>query len=302
MGYQQQLSPQAMARQLHPSTQAFLQMSCLQGQAIPTSGAQRPVLNVPLSPGRSFVDPATGIPVQQVNISASSSVQQQQTSNNPFVFQDVHKTFPTDSVGKEPPISQESLIVQNLLMPSHQPMGTIHHHGQGSPGRSSMPPLSSPASGSPRRSSSHSPTRGTPGHKSPTGGGYRRPHSPARTSPLPSSPSLVMRKTMMPQTEERPPANAEVAELRRQVLQERLTDLKKLKDTYNDKLTELFFLQNGGNMMDFLAWKKRPNQQLFVYLSSQRMDDEEEKTINDEVRIILYFPTTLFYQHTRSYL
>ena len=275
-----------MARQLHPSTQAFLQMSCL-GQAIATSGAnplQRPVLNVPLSPGRSYVDPATGMPIQQVNINPSSSVQQQQqqTSNNPFVFQDVHKTFP-DS--RESTISQESLLVQNLLMPSQQPMGTIHHLGQGSPGRSSMPPLSCPAhsSSSPRRSSSHSPTRGAPGHKSPTGGGYRRPHSPARTSPLPSSPSLVMRKTMMPQTEERPPANAEVAELRQQVLQERLTDIKKLKDNYNNKLTELFFLQNGGNMMDFLAWKKRPNQQLFVYLSNQRMDDEEEKTINDEV-------------------
>ena len=275
----------------------------LQTQAIASALAvqqqQRPVLNMPMSPPgqHSYVDPLTGMPIHQLPVSPSRSGHHHTGNmNNPFVFQDVHKTFPVGGTNvpmageqQQSQSSRESRnIVQNLLLPSQQPMGTIHHHGQGSPGRVSMPPLSSPsrASGSPRRSSSHSPTRGVPaGHKSPTGGGhgYRRPHSPARTSPLPSSPSLVMRKSMMPPTEERPPASAEIGELRRQVLSERLANVKKLKETYNDKLTELFFLQNGGNMMDFQVWKKRSNQQLFVYLSSQRLDDEEEKTINDEV-------------------
>ena len=55
---------------------------------------------------------------------------------------------------------------------------------------------------------------------------------------------------------------------------ERMSALRPLHDAYQEDLTELFFLQNGGNLMDYFSWKKRPNTLLACYLRSESIDDD----------------------------
>ena len=53
-----------------------------------------------------------------------------------------------------------------------------------------------------------------------------------------------------------------------------MSALRPLHDAYQEDLTELFFLQNGGNLMDYFSWKKRPNTLLACYLRSESIDDD----------------------------
>jgi len=55
---------------------------------------------------------------------------------------------------------------------------------------------------------------------------------------------------------------------------DRMSALRLLHSAYQEDLTELFFLQNGGNLMDYFSWKKRPNTLLACYLRSESIDDD----------------------------
>jgi len=55
---------------------------------------------------------------------------------------------------------------------------------------------------------------------------------------------------------------------------DRMSTLRLLHGSYQDDLTELFFLQNGGNLMDYFSWKKRPNTLLACYLRSESIDED----------------------------
>ena len=49
------------------------------------------------------------------------------------------------------------------------------------------------------------------------------------------------------------------------------------KDKFQDVLAELFFLQNGGNMMDFLTWKKKPPAIFMDYVKSHPLESSENE-------------------------
>ena len=55
---------------------------------------------------------------------------------------------------------------------------------------------------------------------------------------------------------------------------DRMSSLRTLHGGYREGLTELFFLQNGGNLMDYFSWKKRPNTLLACYLRSESIDED----------------------------
>ena len=92
--------------------------------------------------------------------------------------------------------------------------------------------------------------------------------------------------------EEKPPPNAEVASYRKQLVDLKHKQMKELKTEYFENLTEMFFLQNGNNLIDYHTWKKRPTPQLVNFLKSEsgKLDSDEEedvlqvKEINSEVR------------------
>ncbi|MGH0163700.1 UNVERIFIED_CONTAM: hypothetical protein FKN15_048536 [Acipenser sinensis] len=107
----------------------------------------------------------------------------------------------------------------------------------------------------------------------------------------PTSASASVKK--QPKKLEIPPATPEIAQLRKQCLEQHRKATESLKDSFKEHLIELFFLQHlQGNMMDFLAFKKKPCGPLFMYLRQNDLDledDEEEEqseVINDEVKMV----------------
>ncbi|XP_070205034.1 helicase domino-like isoform X4 [Littorina saxatilis] len=92
--------------------------------------------------------------------------------------------------------------------------------------------------------------------------------------------------------EEKPPPNTEVAEYRKKLVEVKHRQMKEMKAEYFENLTEMFFLQNGLNLMDYYTWKKRPTPQLVSFLKSGKLDSDEEedvlqvKEINSEVKVL----------------
>ncbi|XP_053327504.1 E1A-binding protein p400 [Spea bombifrons] len=126
------------------------------------------------------------------------------------------------------------------------------------------------------------------------------PTSPSRAtghqglSSLPLAPTVSTTvKKQSKKLEEIPPATPEDGRMRKQCLEYHHKNMKVLKEHFKEYLTELFFLQHfQGNMMDFLAFKKKPTLGLQGYLRQNDLDleDEEEEeqseVINDEVKIV----------------
>uniref|UniRef100_A0A8C3C4W0 E1A binding protein p400 n=1 Tax=Cairina moschata TaxID=8855 RepID=A0A8C3C4W0_CAIMO len=128
------------------------------------------------------------------------------------------------------------------------------------------------------------------------------PTSPSRAtvpqglSSLPLAPTVNTAVKKQPKKlEEIPPANQETAQMRKQCLDHHHKQMEILKETFKECLIELFFLQHlQGNMMDFLAFKKKHCVPLQAYLRQNDLDLEEEEeeeqseVINDEVRNLFF--------------
>ncbi|XP_063171780.1 E1A-binding protein p400 isoform X7 [Candoia aspera] len=125
------------------------------------------------------------------------------------------------------------------------------------------------------------------------------PTSPSRASipqgltSLPLTPSVCAIVKKAKKVEEIPPATPEAAQMRKQCLEHHLKQMETLKDAFKEYLIELFFLQHlQGNMMDFLAFKKKHCMPLQAYLRQNDLDLEEEEeeeqseVINDEVKVV----------------
>ncbi|XP_055511486.1 E1A-binding protein p400 isoform X4 [Leucoraja erinacea] len=93
--------------------------------------------------------------------------------------------------------------------------------------------------------------------------------------------------------EEIPAASPEISQLRKQCLENHLDQMETLRETFKDYLVELFFLQHcQGNMMDYLAFRRKPCLALLAYLKQSDLDleeeeeDEQSEVINDEVKVV----------------
>ncbi|XP_061762916.1 E1A-binding protein p400 isoform X1 [Nerophis ophidion] len=104
----------------------------------------------------------------------------------------------------------------------------------------------------------------------------------------------TVRKQLPKRLEEIAPSTPEIAQLRKQFLEHHIKKMDSLKEVFKEYLIELFFLQHlQGNMMDYLAFKKKPCVPLYTYLRQNDLDveDEEEEeeqseVINDEVKVV----------------
>ncbi|XP_075425347.1 E1A-binding protein p400-like [Ascaphus truei] len=106
------------------------------------------------------------------------------------------------------------------------------------------------------------------------------PTSPSRAAGPQGLSSLPLTPTVKKQSkklEEVPPATQEDARMRKQCLELHHKHVKVLKENLKEYLIELFFLQHfQGNMMDFLAFKKKPTMGLQGYLRQSDLDLEDE--------------------------
>lgn len=63
----------------------------------------------------------------------------------------------------------------------------------------------------------------------------------------------------------------------------RENELSELHSLYKDHISELFFLENNGNLMDYIAWSKRPNIHLSRLLQSTGLDNTDETKAEEDV-------------------
>lgn len=218
-----------------------------------------------------------------------------------------------------------SVRERRLSQPHSQTGGTIHHLGPQSPVASgtTLPTLGSPGhittSNLPPQISSiiqgqlarpmifEKPSQGVvtgvgststssfsiPSSISPSSPSLINPTQGISNNPLtPTSISLGTVKKQVPKKlEEIAPSSPEIAKLRKQCLEHHTKRMESLKEVFKEYLIELFFLQHlQGNMMDYLAFKKKPCAPLYTYLRQNDLDLEEEEeeeeqseVINDEV-------------------
>uniref|UniRef100_A0A8B9JJ84 E1A binding protein p400 n=1 Tax=Astyanax mexicanus TaxID=7994 RepID=A0A8B9JJ84_ASTMX len=287
-------------------------------QAVSRPGAPGSALGVCGQSPTRFVE--AGIMVRQINLASPPGT-------GHFVYQEntgLAQLTPTTAgaVQLASPGTPAAVRERRLSQPHSQTGGTIHHHGPQSPVATgtSLPTLASPG---------HITTSNLPPQISSIIQGHIRPmifekttqgvvagvatsatatfgvpsavppSSPSRSSssqglsnpPITPTGVCLVKKLQPKKLEEIAPANAEVARLRKQCLEHHEKKMEGLKDIFKEYLIELFFLQHlQGNMMDYIAFKKKPCVPLFTYLRQNDLDlddDEEEEeqseVINDEV-------------------
>uniref|UniRef100_A0A673Z9M5 E1A binding protein p400 n=1 Tax=Salmo trutta TaxID=8032 RepID=A0A673Z9M5_SALTR len=266
------------------------------------------------SPTR-FVD--TGMLVRQISPSGSGH----------FVYQEgtgLTQLAPTTTgqvqLQLSSPGAPGSVRERRLSQPHSQTGGTIHHLGPqspvvsgtalpilGSPGHittSNLPPqISSIIQGQLARPMIFEKTLGvvagvgTAATASFSMPSTITPSSPSLTNPPQGIPNLPLTPTGMSmgsikkqipkKLEEIAPSNPEVAQLRKQCLEQHTKKMEGLKEVFKDYLIELFFLQHlQGNMMDYLAFKKKPCVPLFTYLRQNDLDLEEESEEEEQSEVI----------------
>ena len=74
-----------------------------------------------------------------------------------------------------------------------------------------------------------------------------------------------------------------VGGLRKRLLEKRKARKARLHESYKDNMSELFFLQSKGNVVDLPTFRKRPNQNYLTFLKSNSAPND----IMDEVRFVL---------------
>ncbi|XP_058245104.1 E1A-binding protein p400 isoform X2 [Hemibagrus wyckioides] len=265
-------------------------------QAVTRSGA---TLGVCAQSPTRFVD--AGIMVRQINLSNPPGSGHFVYQDNTGLTQLASTTVGTVQLAT-PAGTPASVRERRLSQPHSQTGGTIHHLGPQSPVASgaALPALTSPGhittSNLPPQISSIIQEQLRPGVTGVTASGMTSfgavpPSSPSRST---ANPPLTPKKVQPKKLEEIAPPNAEVAQLRKQCLEHHNKKMDSMKDVFKDYLIELFFLQHlQGNMMDYLAFKKKPCVPLFTYLRQNDLDleDEEEEeeqseVINDEVKVV----------------
>ena len=67
--------------------------------------------------------------------------------------------------------------------------------------------------------------------------------------------------------------------LRKRVRDHHLALCLQTKERFQEVLAELFFLQNGGNMMDLISWKRKPPAVYYEYVKTHPLELADEKSL-----------------------
>lgn len=317
-------APSSYIQVTSPVPQPIQPQSPTQHSPVPLQGVTRPgapatALGVCAQSPTRFVE--AGMLVRQISLGSPSGT-------GHFVYQDgtgLAQIAPATSGHVQLATSggPGSVRERRLSQPHSQTGGTIHHLGPQSPiaTGTALSTLSSPGhittSNLPPQISSiiqgqlarpmifeKTPQGVVTGVGAATTASFTVPSSIPLSNPSqgipnpPLTPTSITVGTTKKQTpkklEEVAPSNPEVTQLRRQCLEHHAKKMENLKEVFKDYLIELFFLQHlQGNMMDYLAFKKKPCVPLYTYLRQNDLDleDEEEEeeqseVINDEVKVV----------------
>ncbi|XP_037816114.1 helicase domino isoform X2 [Lucilia sericata] len=71
----------------------------------------------------------------------------------------------------------------------------------------------------------------------------------------------------------------DIQNLKKRILEQKYLRLRRLKEKHTENVAELFYLQTGGNMMDYPTWRKKaPTPQFITFSNAYRL----EQLVNDE--------------------
>ncbi|XP_065370564.1 helicase domino [Calliphora vicina] len=71
----------------------------------------------------------------------------------------------------------------------------------------------------------------------------------------------------------------DIQTLKKRILEQKYLRLRRLKEKHTENVAELFYLQTGGNMMDYPTWRKKaPTPQFITFSNAYRLD----QLVNDE--------------------
>ncbi|KAK7077901.1 hypothetical protein SK128_004066 [Halocaridina rubra] len=122
-------------------------------------------------------------------------------------------------------------------------------------------------------------------------------HSTPQSSPVPtvqttitplsaditpnSTPSSSPRRPLVPSSE--PPAKrikieekpTDTLDLRKIIIDWKISKLEIVKEKYNNHLVEKFFLENIGNLMDYQSWCRRPSREFLQYIRQHKLEGDE---------------------------
>ncbi|KAJ8043053.1 Helicase domino [Holothuria leucospilota] len=102
--------------------------------------------------------------------------------------------------------------------------------------------------------------------------------APSRTIPSHSNSIVANKAEAMQKDDVKQFSEEQIIEMRNEILKQRRGILRELNAAYIERLTECFFLQRGGNMMDYLAWKKKvPNVTLENYLAKHKLEERPSR-------------------------
>ncbi|XP_076755404.1 domino helicase isoform X7 [Xylocopa sonorina] len=80
---------------------------------------------------------------------------------------------------------------------------------------------------------------------------------------------------------------------RRRIMEHKMKRMRAIREKYAENASELFFLHNGGNMMDFQSWRKRPSPQYLHFLRQHRLDpDDDNEDLTAPLPAISEIPLT----------
>jgi len=312
-------APSSYIQVTSPVPQPMQPQSPTQHSPVTRPGAPATALGVCGQSPTRFVD--AGMLVRQISLNSPSG-------SGHFVYQEgtgLAQIAPATpgQIQLASPGAPGSVRERRLSQPHSQTGGTIHHHGPqspvatgtslstlGSPNHittSNLPPqISSIIQGQLARPMIFEKTSqgvvagvGTtasftiPSSIPPSNQSLTSPTQGISNNPLaPNSMTVAtMRKQVPKKLEEIAPSTPEISQLRKLCLEHHTKKMDSLKEVFKEYLIELFFLQHlQGNMMDYVAFKKKPCVPLYTYLRQNDLDleDEEEEeeqseVINDEV-------------------
>ncbi|TKC35078.1 hypothetical protein EI555_006031, partial [Monodon monoceros] len=249
----------AQQRRFEHGSPSYIQVTSPLSQQVQTQSPTQPSPG----PGPGLQSVRAGAPGPGLGLCSSSptggfvdaSVLVRQISLSPssgghFVFQEgsgLAQMAPGAQVQLQHTGAPITVRERRLSQPHAQSGGTVHHLGPQSPaaaGGAGLQPLSSP------------------GH--------------ITTTSLPPQISSIIQGQLIQQQQE-------LAQMRKQCLDYHFREMEALKAAFKEYLVELFFLQHlQGNMMDFLAFKKKHYAPLQAYLRQNDLDLEEEDEDEDE--------------------
>nr|QVD39288.1 Helicase domino [Schistocerca gregaria] len=89
--------------------------------------------------------------------------------------------------------------------------------------------------------------------------------------------AVPRKRARLSDLQERPPPNEEVAAMRHSVQEQKTIRMRELCEQYAEHAAEAFFLQAGGNMMDYHIWRKKPSTPQFLhFLRTHRLDPDDD--------------------------